>query len=372
MIWPSRVFWILLLGFNLARIGAAELARPLAALNQETFETDLFAVTGTRPATVRGREVTILDRFTPKNLKLTRQYLNERLKGMGYARVQHDNFEISGLKEPYVKQNPASREHGKNYWVEIPGTERPEEIVTLGAHYDSTGKGMAGANDNGSGFAAVLNIAEALKASGIRPKRTIRIVFFDGEEMPPYFQGSKKFFENSRAKNEKNVLFLNLDQIGFNPINSNHVGYSAKFQPKITALLKAANVEAALNIKPVAYDPYLSDNLSASWQGIPAVAFFEEGKDSRGRTIQYEHYHQSTDVSSRVTPPYAMKVASWATASLLLAADSTDKYENTIAQKKKQFRNVADGFRDDGEPRIASRWDGLVVACAEKFSVLAE
>ncbi len=64
---------------------------------------------------------------------------------------------------------------------EIRGSERPDEVVILGAHLDSWDL-AGGATDNGTGVAAVLEAMRALQASGLRPKRTIRAVFFSGEE----------------------------------------------------------------------------------------------------------------------------------------------------------------------------------------------
>lgn len=71
---------------------------------------------------------------------------------------------------------------------EIRGSEQPDEIVLLGAHLDSWDIGT-GATDNASGSIAVLEAARllgALKASGMRPRRTIRFAFFSGEEQGLY------------------------------------------------------------------------------------------------------------------------------------------------------------------------------------------
>jgi hypothetical protein len=64
---------------------------------------------------------------------------------------------------------------------EIRGSERPNEIVILGAHLDSWDLATGG-TDNGAGAIAVLEAARILKATGVRPKRTIRFVLFSGEE----------------------------------------------------------------------------------------------------------------------------------------------------------------------------------------------
>jgi carboxypeptidase Q len=73
---------------------------------------------------------------------------------------------------------------------EITGTEKPEEVVLLGAHLDSWDLGT-GATDNGTGSMAVLEAARALQKSGLKPKRTIRFILFTGEEQG--LNGSKAY-----------------------------------------------------------------------------------------------------------------------------------------------------------------------------------
>jgi len=68
-----------------------------------------------------------------------------------------------------------------NTVAEIRGTEKPDEVVILGAHLDSWDLGT-GATDNGTGSMAVLEAARALQRLGVKPKRTIRFVLFTGEE----------------------------------------------------------------------------------------------------------------------------------------------------------------------------------------------
>jgi carboxypeptidase Q len=64
---------------------------------------------------------------------------------------------------------------------EIRGSEWPDQVVILGAHLDSWDLGT-GATDNGTGSMVVLEAARAIKASGLKPKRTMRFVLFTGEE----------------------------------------------------------------------------------------------------------------------------------------------------------------------------------------------
>ena len=72
-----------------------------------------------------------------------------------------------------------------NTVAEIRGTEKPEEMVILGAHIDSWDLGT-GATDNGTGAMAVLTAARALNKLDLKPKRTIRFVLFTGEEQGLY------------------------------------------------------------------------------------------------------------------------------------------------------------------------------------------
>jgi len=75
------------------------------------------------------------------------------------------------------------REHVKinNVVAEIPGSDANGEYVIIGGHLDSWHLGT-GAEDNGTGASTVLAVAEAVKATGVQPKRTLRFIVFGGEE----------------------------------------------------------------------------------------------------------------------------------------------------------------------------------------------
>jgi Zn-dependent M28 family amino/carboxypeptidase len=68
-----------------------------------------------------------------------------------------------------------------NTVAEIPGTDKKDEVVMIGAHLDSW-HGGTGATDNGAGVAATMEAVRILKAIGIAPRRTIRIALWSGEE----------------------------------------------------------------------------------------------------------------------------------------------------------------------------------------------
>jgi hypothetical protein len=68
-----------------------------------------------------------------------------------------------------------------NVIAEIPGTDLKDEIVMLGGHYDSW-HGGTGATDNAAGCAVAMEAVRLIQASGLKPRRTIRVAFWSGEE----------------------------------------------------------------------------------------------------------------------------------------------------------------------------------------------
>ncbi len=102
-----------------------------------------------------------------------------------------------------------------NLEVELPGASLPEEILVIGAHYDSV-MGSPGANDNASGVAALLEIAGA--CFSLRPARTLRFVAFVNEEPPLYrtrHMGSLVYARHARKQKEKIVAMIALETIGY-------------------------------------------------------------------------------------------------------------------------------------------------------------
>ena len=81
-------------------------------------------------------------------------------------------------------------EKASNVVGEIPGTDLAGEVVMLGAHYDSWHE-AAGASDTAAGCAVALEAARILKAIGVKPRRTIRVAFWGGEEQG--LHGSREY-----------------------------------------------------------------------------------------------------------------------------------------------------------------------------------
>jgi hypothetical protein len=102
-----------------------------------------------------------------------------------------------------------------NLEVEIPGTQKADEIVIIGGHYDSV-SGSPGANDNGTGAAATVELARLF--AGKKPSRTLRFVEFVNEEPPFFFSegmGSLVYASRCKQRSEKVVAMLSLETIGY-------------------------------------------------------------------------------------------------------------------------------------------------------------
>ncbi len=97
---------------------------------------------------------------------------------------------------------------------EIKGSEKPEEILTVGGHLDSWDVGE-GAHDDGAGCVQSIEVLHTFKAMNIRPKRTIRAVLFMNEENGA--RGGRKYAELAKKNGEKHIAAMESDAGGFSP-----------------------------------------------------------------------------------------------------------------------------------------------------------
>jgi carboxypeptidase Q len=97
---------------------------------------------------------------------------------------------------------------------EIKGGEFPQQIITVGGHLDSWDLGE-GAQDDGAGCVQSIEVLRAIKAVGIKPKRTIRAVMFMNEENGG--RGGDKYLELAEKNKEQHIFALESDEGGFTP-----------------------------------------------------------------------------------------------------------------------------------------------------------
>src|SRR2546430_13975322 len=109
----------------------------------------------------------------PEALERSARYIEATLSGLGYA-VSRQEFETAGVKV-------------RNLEVRRAGAGKPRVIV-IGAHYDSA-QGAVGADDNGSGVAALLELARLLQSVEPAEGLEMRLVFYVNEELPWFGTG---------------------------------------------------------------------------------------------------------------------------------------------------------------------------------------
>jgi Zn-dependent M28 family amino/carboxypeptidase len=173
-------------------------ALPPADGDQRQLRQALEADVATLSQTIGPRHV-----GQPAALKEAARFIEQAFEQTGYA-VDRQRYQAAGVA-------------CDNLAIEIPGTDAPDEIVLIGAHYDSV-PACAGANDNATGVAGMLALARAAANAENKPKRTLRFVAFVNEE-PPFFQtpqmGSHVYAKRCREGGDNIVAMISLDGIGY-------------------------------------------------------------------------------------------------------------------------------------------------------------
>ncbi|MCK5677237.1 MAG: M20/M25/M40 family metallo-hydrolase [Flavobacteriaceae bacterium] len=132
------------------------------------------------------------------------------------AELLSKNLKNNKNTQFYFKQDCQQFDDVQSYNVigEIIGSEFPEEFIIVGGHLDSWDMGD-GSHDDGAGIVQSMDVLRLLKLSGIKPKRSIRVVLFMNEENG--MRGGKKYAEIAKQKNENHIFALESDSGGFTP-----------------------------------------------------------------------------------------------------------------------------------------------------------
>jgi len=134
-------------------------------------------------------------------LLLAAEYIEQRFTEYNYS-VEYQSFNVMGKEV-------------RNIIAELPGKSHPEEVVVIGAHYDSV-SGSPGANDNGTGVAAMLEMTRLLASQEL--PRTIRFIGFVNEEPPFSYSaemGSYVAAKLSKENDENIIAMFSLETIGY-------------------------------------------------------------------------------------------------------------------------------------------------------------
>lgn len=180
-----------------------------------------------------------------------------------------------------------SRATERNVVADLAGTDS-DEMVLLGAHLDSWDYAQ-GADDNGSGVAAVLDTARILKSLNIKPKCTIRFVLFTGEEQANL--GSQAYLEKHKPELDRLRTFLMMDD-GAQPA----VGLQSNTRDDFVASLqKLLQPLVSLGAGKIYVAPSVdSDDASFMIAGVPSLSLKVEPGDYDIR------HHASTDTFDKI------------------------------------------------------------------------
>ena len=299
---------VLLLAFGIWAYKAMIDIRP--KVNRPTLNTDARRVVNDLEGRLKVHVAVLADEigprdvFVPDKLDAAAAYIRGFWKKAGYE-VSAQTFRV----EKVACHNLA---------VEIPGESKPDEIVLVGAHYDTV-SWSPGANDNGSAVAALLELSGlfSTKSTGT----TLRFVAFANEE-PPFFKtrsmGSLVYAKACRERKENIVAMVCLETIGyfrderktqkypfplgfFYPDRGNFVAVvgNLRSKPLVKSFARDFMEESDFPVECAATFGFItgidwSDHWSFWRCGYPAIMITDTA------LFRYPYYHSSQDTPDKI------------------------------------------------------------------------
>jgi len=251
-------------------------------------------------------------RFTgKKGQKKAVEFLKKEYQKMGIPSAYGNDNYFQNIPVTYFEGKAES--DSENVLAFIKGSEKPDEVLVLSAHLDHIGhhdgKVYSGADDDGSGTVALLEMAEAFqkaKEDGNGPKRSILILHVTGEEIGLF--GSRYYSENPVFPLENTIADINVDMIGRvdpdHEANKNYIYVIGA--DRLSTELDAAVTKANTNLTDFTLDYkyndrndperiyYRSDHYNFAKNGVPSVFFFSG---------IHADYHQPSDTPDKIDYP---------------------------------------------------------------------
>jgi len=199
---------------------------------------------------------------------------------------------------------------GRNIVGELPGTEKPDEMVVVGGHYDGHDISQA-ADDNGSGIATILDTARLLTPHAGALKRTVRFVCFSAEEVG--LIGSQAYVQRHRAEMPNVRLMVNCDCVGHSRGKGfDFQGWDAA-KPRLAAMAAEMGESIPFASRPVPY----SDHFNFMVEGVPCCNLGSIGGAPQGRG----YGHTAADTFDKVSRADLREAASMLTRCLIRFAN---------------------------------------------------
>jgi hypothetical protein len=258
-----------------------------------------------------------------QNLVKAKAFLTQELEQAGYT-VKEQNYQIDN--KTYT-----------NLAVEIPGSSRGNEVLVIGAHYD-TAFTSPGANDNATGAVAVLALAREF--AGTKPLRTLRFVEFTNEEPPLFWtdnMGSLVYAKETKTHPEQKIVgMFSLETLGYysdrpntqkypTPLNllypstGNFVGFVGNIGSRelLRNTLRSFRAQTQFPSEGAALPSFLEKvlhlgkpSMYSTFRSLPGVgwsdqwSFWQQGYQALmitdTATFRYPHYHTLDDTPDKI------------------------------------------------------------------------
>lgn len=230
--------------------------------------------------------------------RLAQEFITARFTALGLQPLQNSYEQIF---EHVNSRSGEEFENAVNLIGKIEGTSKSDKYIVITAHYDHLGiRGediYNGADDNASGTAALLAIAEYFSSQ--KPQNNLLFIAFDAEEQG--LAGAYHFVEAPAISEDQIAVNVNMDMISTNFENELYAVGTYHY-PFLKPLIEEATNDAAINVL-FGYD---SDDWSQNWtlasdhgpfhlKGIPFIYFGVE---------DHEHYHQPTDIYENINDEF--------------------------------------------------------------------
>jgi Zn-dependent M28 family amino/carboxypeptidase len=263
---------------------------PAAPLNGEVLMRDVRVLAADD---MEGRRIS-----TPGGEK-ARAYVEGRFRDAGLKPVQGGWTQAF---ETTVKARPGETLRGANVWGMIPGSDRSDRYIVVSAHYDHLGvrdgQIYNGADDDASGVAALLAIAERL--SRTRPRHSILFVAYDGEEGG--LLGARWFMAHPPAPLDSLLVNVNLDMVGRGDRGELYVT-GTRVNPSLRSVVEAAAAGLPLKVLFGHEDP--ADKANDWTNQSDHWVFAEKSKPFLYFGVEdHPDYHKPTDDADKIPTPF--------------------------------------------------------------------
>lgn len=250
--------------------------------------------------------------FRPGTLKTAADYIERQWLDQGYS-VSSQPYRVRGIESA-------------NLEVTRRGDTCPEELLLVGAHYDSV-TGSPGANDNASGVAALLEISRMM-AQAV-PARSVRFVAFTNEESPFFFRhtmGSLVYARAARARGDNIRLMFSLETMAYyrdEPHSQHYPPLFRYFFPNRANFIAFVSNLRSRRLMRRAVDAFRANSnfpseSSATFSWVPGVAwsdhssFWRQGYPALMITdtafYRYPYYHARNDTPDKLDYPRLAQV----------------------------------------------------------------